>query len=95
MQSTWHKIDPIALDVCTFVFALSHLDGTTRLQSVGHDDEPWIHSLLIAVGEITGLAALINTSFNTKGKPIINDIAACLELLDTLPDLDYLLIDDL
>ena len=44
---------------------------------------------------ITGLAALINTSFNTKGKPIINSAAECLEMLDTLADLDYVLIEEL
>ena len=37
------------------------------LPSVGTDDEPWIHALLLAVGRRTGLATLINTSFNTKG----------------------------
>merc|ERR1712203_972529 len=62
--------------------ALAHLDGTARHQSVGKDDEPWIHSLLLAVGKITGLAALINT------------ISQCLKMLDTSPDLDYVVIGD-
>lgn len=43
-----------------------------RHQSVGKADEPWLHALLLAVGKRTGLAALINTSFNTRGKPITN-----------------------
>eukprot|EP00438_Fugacium_kawagutii_P025915 Skav228598 [mRNA] locus=scaffold5678:6215:20800:+ [translate_table: standard] len=51
---------------------LSHFDGTARHQSVGKEDEPWIHALLLAVGKRTGLAALINTSFNSRGKPICN-----------------------
>merc|ERR1712177_159229 len=54
--------------------ALAHLDGTARHQSVGRDDEPWIHALLLAVGRRTGLAALINTSFNSRGKPIVNSV---------------------
>ena len=74
--------------------ALAHYDGTARHQSVSKDDEPWIHSLLLAVGKITGLAALINTSFNSRGKPIVNTVRECLEMLDTLPDLDYLVIED-
>lgn len=45
--------------------ALAHVDGTARHQSVGKGDEPWIHALLLAVGRRIGLAALINTSFNT------------------------------
>ena len=53
---------------------LSHFDGTARHQSVGKEDEPWVHALLLAVGKWTGLAALINTSFNSKGKPITNTV---------------------
>merc|ERR1712039_331911 len=67
--------------------ALSHLDGTARHQSVGARDEPWIHVLLLAVGAHTGLAALINTSFNTKGNPIVNTVKSCLDMLDDLNDL--------
>jgi len=74
--------------------AMVHFDGTARHQSVGHKDEPWIHELLLAVGKHTGLAALINTSFNTKGKPIVNSVKESLQMLDTLPDLDYVLIED-
>jgi carbamoyltransferase len=74
--------------------ALAHFDGTARLQSVSKDDEPWIHSLLLAVGKVTGLAALINTSFNTRGKPIVNTLKECIEMLDQEPDLDYVLIED-
>merc|ERR1712129_525383 len=74
--------------------ALAHLDGTARHQSVGQDYEPWLHELLLAVGKKTGLAALINTSFNSKGKPIVNTVRACLQMLDELADLDYVLIED-
>merc|ERR1719161_2939783 len=74
--------------------ALGHLDGTARHQSVEGTDEPWLHALLLAVGRLTGIAALINTSFNTRGKPIVNTITECLEMLDALPDLDFVLIED-
>merc|ERR1740130_1480823 len=73
---------------------LAHLDDTARHQSVGETDEPWIHALLLAVGDLTGLAALINTSFNSRGKPIVNSVRECLQMLDELPDLDYVLIED-
>eukprot|EP00438_Fugacium_kawagutii_P023135 Skav208792 [mRNA] locus=scaffold931:433694:435232:- [translate_table: standard] len=53
---------------------LVHFDGTARHQSVGKKDEPWVHALLLAVGKRTGLAALINTSFNSRGKPITNTV---------------------
>ena len=74
--------------------ALGHLDGTARHQSVDTSDEPWLHALLLAVGRLTGIAALINTSFNTRGKPICNTVKEALAMLEDLPDLDYVLIGD-
>tara|TARA_B100000609_G_scaffold176268_1_gene154036 strand:- start:111 stop:566 length:456 start_codon:yes stop_codon:yes gene_type:complete len=74
--------------------ALAHLDGTARHQSVARRDDAWLHALLRAVGKRTGLAALINTSFNTRGKPICNTLKEALTMLDEEPDLDYLLVDD-
>lgn len=72
----------VVLDACfcgargvwirSFSEAMVHFDGTARHQSVGHKDEPWIHELLLAVGKHTGLAALINTSFNTKGAWLVS-----------------------
>lgn len=73
---------------------LAHVDGTARHQSVSAEEEPWIHSLLLAVGKRIGLAALINTSFNSKGKPIVNTVKECLKMLDELEDLDFVLIED-
>ena len=73
---------------------LAHVDGTARHQSVSRSDEPWLHALLHAVAARTGLAALINTSFNAKGKPICNTVQGALEMLDTLHDLRFVLIED-
>ncbi|CAE7498570.1 novN [Symbiodinium natans] len=74
--------------------ALAHFDGTARHQSVSKGDEPWVHALLLAVGKLIGLPALINTSFNSRGKPIVNTVAESLQMLDELADLDYVLIED-
>lgn len=74
--------------------AVVHLDGTARHQSVGPNDEPFIHALLLAVARWTGLAVLINTSFNSKGAPICNTVRESLKMLDELPELDFVLIED-
>eukprot|EP00434_Breviolum_minutum_P019704 symbB.v1.2.017383.t1/scaffold1357.1/size159079/1 len=95
VKSPYMSMAPRVLDEVLQNFpALSHLDGTARHQSVGEADEPWIHALLLAVAKHTGLAALINTSFNAKGRPIVNSVRTCLEMLVELPDLDYVLIED-
>jgi len=74
--------------------AIAHVDGTARVQTVGPSDEPWLYSLLEAVKHRTGHAALINTSFNSRGKPILNTAREALDLLESCKDLDYVLVED-
>lgn len=50
--------------------AVVHTNGTSRLQTVARADNAFIHALLTAFGERTGVPMLINTSLNVKGKPM-------------------------
>jgi carbamoyltransferase len=68
-----------------------HYDGTCRIQTVTKS-ESFLHELLVSVGKLTGYEVLINTSFNTKGRPIINNIDEAFELLES-SQIDYLYID--
>ncbi|HYK17274.1 MAG TPA: carbamoyltransferase C-terminal domain-containing protein [Bryobacteraceae bacterium] len=52
--------------------AITHVDGTARVQTVGADDNPAFHALLKAIGRETGREIVLNTSFNVKGQPIVN-----------------------
>jgi carbamoyltransferase len=52
--------------------AITHADGTGRLQAVLPDRTPLYHRLLTRFGEATGVPVLLNTSFNLKGEPIVN-----------------------
>ena len=72
---------------------LAHFDGTARPQVATRDAEPWLHALLLAVKRRSGWAALINTSFNTKGRPILNTAREALALLQA-DGLDGVLIED-
>jgi predicted NodU family carbamoyl transferase len=74
--------------------ATTHHDNTARPQTVDEGDEPWLHALLQAVKARTGWGVLINTSFNTKGKPILNTLGEALDLLRDCEDLDYVLVED-
>ena len=53
--------------------AITHVDGTSRVQTVGPDGSG-IRKLLEAWHKETGCPMLLNTSLNIKGKPIVNDI---------------------
>jgi carbamoyltransferase len=52
--------------------AITHVDGTARIQTVSKQDNPDFHALLNAVGNATGRETVLNTSFNVKGQPIVN-----------------------
>lgn len=51
--------------------AVTHVDGTARVQTVSVTDSPRFHSLLKAVKGHTGTGVVLNTSFNLKGQPIV------------------------
>ena len=53
--------------------AISHVDGTSRVQTVEADGSG-IRRLLEAWYEATGCPMLLNTSLNIKGKPIVNTV---------------------
>jgi len=75
--------------------AVTHYDRSCRPQTVSEFDEEWVHALLWGVAnKMNTPPVLINTSFNTNGKPIINSLVEALYLLKTEPELDYVLIED-
>ncbi|HEY0899858.1 MAG TPA: carbamoyltransferase C-terminal domain-containing protein [Sphingobacteriaceae bacterium] len=51
--------------------AVRHVDGTARIQTVNQDQHPEYYNLLKAFKRRTGVPVLVNTSFNTLGKPIV------------------------
>ncbi|MFH2005435.1 MAG: carbamoyltransferase [bacterium] len=51
--------------------AVTHVDRSARVQTVGKDDNPGFHALLRDFGERTGCPVLLNTSFNLRGEPIV------------------------
>jgi len=52
--------------------AVTHVDGTARLQVVGRETSPRYYRLIETFGQATGVPMLLNTSFNLKGEPIVN-----------------------
>ena len=51
--------------------AITHVDGSARVQAVHQDKEPFLHRLLLASKQLTGFPILLNTSFNLAGDPIV------------------------
>jgi carbamoyltransferase len=51
--------------------AVRHVDGTARIQTINKEQHPLYYDLLQAFKNKTGIPVLVNTSFNTLGKPIV------------------------
>ena len=70
--------DPFMLKVCfvrpearKLLPAITHVDGSARLQTVLKETNPRYHELLSRFGELSGIPVLLNTSFNIMGEPIV------------------------
>jgi carbamoyltransferase len=52
--------------------AITHVDGTGRLQAVSEGTNPRYYQLIERFGAAVGVPVILNTSFNLQGEPIVN-----------------------
>ncbi|KAL7559611.1 hypothetical protein ACA910_008373 [Epithemia clementina (nom. ined.)] len=76
--------------------AVTHIDGSSRLQTVTKDDEPAYHALISKFWKRTGVPMVLNTSFNTLPRePIVETpIQAIRSFLYTKGNLEMLVMED-
>lgn len=73
--------------------AVTHVDGTARVQTVDAEQAPALHQILVAFHARTGCPVLVNTSFNLRGEPIVaTPEDAYRTFMST--DIDILMIED-
>lgn len=73
--------------------AVTHVDGSARVQTVSLSDNRDFHALLEAVGKTTGREMVLNTSFNVRGQPIVNTPREAIEtFLNT--GIEFLFLED-
>lgn len=65
--------------------AVMHVDRTARIQTVNRNQHPAYYDLIRAFKEKTGVPVLINTSFNTRGEPIVCSPRDAIECFWTSP----------
>jgi len=51
--------------------AVTHVDGTARIQTVSREENSLYYDLIQRFKDITGVPLIINTSFNVRGEPIV------------------------
>ena len=73
--------------------AVTHVDYSTRIQTVGEEADPRYRKLIERFFKKTGCPGILNTSFNVRGEPIIHSPSEALRcFLDT--DMDLLFLGD-
>lgn len=73
--------------------AVTHVDGTARVQVIERASNPRFHQLVSCFGQLTGVPVLLNTSFNNNAEPIVQTVEDVLTCFLTT-GIDYLVIDD-
>lgn len=84
-------VNQVMHDKAERIPAVRHVDGTARIQTVSRTSHPLLHDLIQAFAAQTEVPVLINTSFNTRGEPIVCSPRDALECFWTSP-LDALVI---
>jgi carbamoyltransferase len=73
--------------------AITHVDGTARVQTVSRAQNPLYYALIEEFGKRTGVPVLVNTSFNVAGEPIVCTPEEAFNSF-AHTDMDYLVLGD-
>jgi carbamoyltransferase len=65
--------------------AVTHVDGTARVQTVHAETEPLVAEMLAEFERLTGLPVVVNTSLNTAGRPMVDTPREAMELFGSAP----------
>jgi carbamoyltransferase len=65
--------------------AVTHVDGTARIQTVDPGEDEQMAALLSAFDRLTGIPVVVNTSLNTAGRPMVDSPRDVLELFGSAP----------
>ena len=65
------KVLPIRPEKRPLIPAVTHIDGTGRLHTVGREQNPLYYELIEEFRRLTGVPVVLNTSFNLNGEPIV------------------------
>jgi len=73
--------------------AVTHFDGSGRLQTVQRSHNPYFHEVITAFEMITGIPVVLNTSFNINAEPIVLSPDDAISTFFN-SGLDYLMLED-
>lgn len=73
--------------------AITHVDGTARVQTIKRDQNWFMYDLLSELNNISGIGVLVNTSFNVNGRPLINTVKDAFHMLEKT-ELDGIIVEN-
>jgi len=73
--------------------AITHVDGTARVQTVYREHSPLYYGLIDRFGQATGVPVVLNTSFNLRGEPIVTTPANAFSTFSR-SEMDCLVLGD-
>jgi len=73
--------------------AVTHVDGTGRLQTVSKKANPLYYDLINEFYKLTRVPVIVNTSMNVRGEPIVNTPEQAFDML-LKTDMDYIVMGD-
>ncbi len=86
-------VTPVRQEKQSVLPAITHEDGSGRLQTVYKATNPGYHRMIERFGELTGVPVVMNTSFNLKGEPIVEDPSHAFNTF-SLSGMDYLFLNN-
>jgi carbamoyltransferase len=93
-ESRWMSFCPkVRLEWRDRLAAITHVDGTARVQTVTREQNEFLYDLLTEFEKKTGIGVLLNTSFNVNGKPILSTYKDAFIIYNNT-ELDCLLLED-
>jgi carbamoyltransferase len=87
-------IPDVHAEMRSVIPAVTHVDGTARLQTVTRIRNGVFYDIIEEFGRRTGVPVLLNTSFNIAGEPVVETPADCIKCFMGT-DIDALLIEDI
>jgi carbamoyltransferase len=73
------RVCAVRADKREIIPAVTHVDGTARVQAVERETLPLYWKLIKTFGDLTGVPVVLNTSFNVRGQPIVNTPTEAVE----------------
>jgi len=86
-------VTPVRPEKRSVIPAITHEDGSGRLQTVYKETNPAYHGMIERFGQLTGVPVIMNTSFNLKGEPIVESPAHAFNTF-SLSGMDLLLLNN-